>query len=270
MIQSIKNVLPKKFKDYIISKLISPPYLGNQYHCEVCGTDLAYFHPLYPFVIDNLDKHGCIHNIFQSETLSITTYACPKCGASDRSRLYALYLDKNLPKTNEAQYTFVDFAPDNALSDYIKRKYPKLNYRTADLYREDVDDKVDLMNIEIYGENSIDFFICSHILEHLSDDMKGLKEMYKILSPKGFGIMMAPISLDLEETYENPDITSPEDRWKHFGQDDHYRIYAKQDFINRIQSVGFKVEMYNKDYFGEQTFALEGINPRSVLYIVKK
>ena len=50
-------------------------------------------------------------------------------------------------------------------------------------------------------------FFCSHILEHVENDRKAMRELYRILKSNGVGIIMAPILLTLKEVYENPHIT---------------------------------------------------------------
>ena len=45
------------------------------------------------------------------------------------------------------------------------------------------------------------------------------------------------------DIYEDPNITSPEDRLRHFGQADHVRIYSAEGLQKRLQGVGFEVEV---------------------------
>ena len=55
------------------------------------------------------------------------------------------------------------------------------------------------------------------------------------------GIFQVPQELERENTYEDPSITDPEDRAKHFGQYDHVRVYGR-DYFDRLRNAGFKVE----------------------------
>ncbi|MFN8256694.1 MAG: methyltransferase domain-containing protein [Bacteroidales bacterium] len=243
---------------------------SRNFHCPVCQNSVESFLRLDELYLQKFDKHGFIHSIFLFETLNIFNYSCPFCGAADRDRLYALFLKKKLNKINQLKtYKFIDFAPAPALSNLI-RSYSFLNYRSADLFMKGVDDIADLTDLNIYDDSTIDFFICSHILEHIQDDIKAISELYRILKDGGWGILMVPILLNLKEIYENPEIVSEEERWKHFGQNDHVRIYSKQGFINRVKSVGFKIEEFGENYFGKEVFDKSGIQNRSVLYIVSK
>ena len=135
---------------------------------------------------------------------------------------------------------------------------------------EDVDDQLDLQDLHLYKDLSFDVFVCSHILEHVDDDIKAMKELYRILKPGGLGIAMVPIIESVIETKDDPSIKDENLRLKYFGQSNHVRLYAKLQFIQRLESVGFKVKLYGVDYFGEVLFEKSGITQKSVLYIVEK
>ena len=135
---------------------------------------------------------------------------------------------------------------------------------------EGVDDKFDITHMHGYNDEQFDFFICSHVLEHIPDDLKAMKELYRVTKTGGKGIVMVPINLQLEKTIEDAHCTDVGYRWKYFSQDDHVRMYAKNDLINRLLSVGFTVEQLGIDYFGKQLFNQYAIHSTSVLYIVNK
>jgi len=243
---------------------------GKHYYCPVCNRRIGRFDFFPMGFLKAYDEYGYIHSIFTAETLNIFSYSCPRCGASDRDRLYALYLKQEFSQTDVTKrYLFIDFAPAVALS-YALRKYHFLNYRSADLFMDNVDDRVDIADMPIYKDNSIDIFLCSHVLEHVEDDRKAIAELYRILNPSGWGIVMVPIVLSLSDIYEDASITSQADRWKHFGQNDHLRIYSKQGFITRLEEAGFRVNQFGINYFGTDVFEKHGIHPRSILYVVKK
>jgi len=220
--------------------------------------------------LETLDKYGFIHSIFALETLNLFACNCPSCGTSDRDRLYILYLKQQFSRIDVSRrYTFIDFAPTPALSKMI-RSYHFLNYRSADLLGDNADDKVDIMDMPIYRDNSVDMFLCSHVLEHVEDDKKAMAELYRILRPGGWGITMVPIVLTLSNVYEDTSINSEAERWKHFGEGSHFRIYSKQGFVGRLEQAGFKVKQFGINYFGADVFEKHGIHPRSVLYVVEK
>jgi len=265
-IKDAVKVLLGKSKAVTISK----PLKQTSYYCPVCKNANVHFNMLPFYYFRELDKHQYIHSIFQKETINIEFYSCSHCGCADRDRLYALYFNKVFKLTNfPEKYKILDIAPSRPLTNFL-RGFSNLEIRTADLYMEDVDDKTDIMNMSNYADESFDIFICSHVLEHVENDIIAMQELHRVLNRNGWGIAMVPIHLGLDEVYEDSSIKTEQERWKHFGQHDHLRAYSKNGFITRLESVGFKVNQFNIVYFGEETFLRHGIHPRSVLYIVTK
>jgi SAM-dependent methyltransferase len=249
--------------------------IGAKYYCPVCGRDINHFLPLPKFYSLNAKKYGFCYKLEQAETLNYQAYSCPVCGASDRDRLFALYLQTYFSRMKkDEQISILDIAPSAPLSRYIRKSIAisvlNVSYRTADMEMASVDDKIDVSDMRLYANNHFDFFICSHVLEHVQDDHKALSELYRILKPGGFGILMVPIILGLEKIAEDPFETDESERWRRFGQDDHVRLYSKNGFIDRAKKVGFLVHQYDKMYFGEKLFKQSGITNQSILYIVEK
>jgi len=249
--------------------------LSAKYHCPVCSSRVNTFERLPEFYFENQQKYGFPFKADEAETCNHLGYLCPFCKASDRDRLYALYLRNYLKRLNASgAIKIIDFAPSVPLSNFIRqqvaRSEQRFSYRTADYSRADVDDKVDIIDLRAYAENQFDFFICSHVLEHVTDDRKALRELYRILQPGGRGILMVPIILSLNQIDEDATVTNEGERWRRFGQDDHVRIYSKNGFIERVEESGFIVHQYGQDFFGKDLFIRTGITSQSVLYVVEK
>jgi len=100
--------------------------------------------------------------------------------------------------------------------------------------------KMDATDIQ-YEDNEFDVVICNHILEHIIDDVKAMKEIYRVLKPGGFAILQTPIAMDLEKSHEDYSITTPKERKLIYGQFDHVRLYGF-DYFERLASIGFRVE----------------------------
>lgn len=240
------------------------------YRCPVCGNDIQEFVPLPPFYEENLKKYGWPFTFEDSETINPAQYSCPRCGASDRDRLYALYMEKVLGQTNPSQpLSLLDFAPSPALQVFL-RQFPALHYVSADKYMPDVDLTLDITDMHEIQTGAFDMFICSHVLEHVPDDAQALAELFRILRPGCSGILMVPIILAADRIDEDPSVEDIGERWRRFGQDDHVRLYAKNDFLERVGKAGFFIHQYGIDYFGRPSFARHGISSKSILYIVEK
>ena len=111
-------------------------------------------------------------------------------------------------------------------------------YITADLESPLADLHFDVQQIPL-GDNSVDVVLCNHILEHVADDRKALRELHRILKPGGWGILLSPVDRDYEQTYEDDSIVDPDERTRIFGQYDHRRIYG-QDYVDRLRGAGFE------------------------------
>lgn len=236
--------------------------------CPVCGNAGIKFLPLPEFYRENADRYGFEH-FNNGEMLSLDAYTCTNCGASDRERLYALWIDQQIERSFFSRgLRAIHFAPETALSKKLK-DLDFFDYKTADLLMDDVDYKVDMMDMS-FEDESFDFFICSHVLEHVDSDDQAIKELYRITKPGGRGILMAPIIVGLEKTVEDPGVKDEAGRWRLYGQNDHVRLYAHDDYVTKIRNHGFRVEELGEEYFGEEVFHTLGLTRTSILYVVSK
>jgi SAM-dependent methyltransferase len=260
----------KEAKKAFIRRLKLPQYLGDEYCCPVCGTHVNAFKPIWKSFIRKVRETNYVYPLEAVETFNAQAYSCPACDASDRERLYALYFEELNSSLDQGRpLRLIEFAPSPALQRKL-RGYPSISYRSADLYRQVVDDCVDITNMACYPASSIDIFLCSHVLEHVPDDRKAIGELFRTLRPGGFAIVMVPLIHGVEATHEDPAINTPELRWKYYGQDDHVRQYGKSDFVDRLTAAGFRVDQIGVDHFGAEAFRRAGIAPDSVLYVARK
>lgn len=237
--------------------------------CTVCWSGFPNFLPLPISYFDIFQKLGVAYSLEDFETLNVGQYSCPVCTASDRDRLYALFIGSSLSWDDGQPLRILDIAPAPALSNYL-RKLPNVVYRSADLSSYLADDRVDITDMHIYADDAFDLIICSHVLEHVPDDAKALRELKRVLAPGGVAILMVPILTTITETDEDPTLDSIEERWRRFGQDDHIRMYARDDFIRRLERSGFSIQALDAGVFGAEVFRRYGIAERSVLYIGRK
>ncbi|MEO7839402.1 MAG: class I SAM-dependent methyltransferase [Anaerolineales bacterium] len=245
-------------------------HIPSAYQCPVCENEINEFLPLSSYLEENKKKYGNPFTFDDVETINPIQYQCPICGASDRSRLYALYLIKALHTySSKENLTLLDIAPSPPLKRFLL-SFPNIKYVSADKDMSDVDITVDITDMNVIQTESFDLFICSHVLEHVEDDKKALSELFRILKPGGFGILMVPINLKIKNIDEDPNITDVGERWRRFGQYDHVRLYSKMGFIDRVKQAGFEINQYGIDYFGENAFLQHGISPKSILYVVEK
>lgn len=207
----------------MLNKPISLFYKGNNVECTVCNNTFKKFMP------------------YGYGAGSHKNRLCPTCLSLERHRLLWLFLKKH---TNlfTAKLDVLHMAPEQP---FIKRlrKLNNINYTTADLVSPIADVKTDIRNMD-FADESFDVFICNHVMEHIDEEQKALKEVYRILKPNGWAILQVPIDYTLELTFEDSLIKTPKEREKYFGQYDHVRQYGK-DYAVRLREAGFKVTENN-------------------------
>ena len=235
--------------------------------CNVCGSGIRFL-SITRMLERQLSRYGHPYALDEFETLNHRQYLCPVCGSADRDRLYKLYLDNFFFTGPDRVRRVLEFAPSRSLSSYLRSR-PDVEYRSADLMMSGVDDVVDITNMPIYHDDSFDFFICSHVLEHVSDDRRALKELYRILAPGGKGIIMTPVAPE-GSFDEDPTVVDEGERWRRFCQGDHVRLYDRTTLCTRIRESGFELSALDSNAFGANQFEAHGIARGSVLYVVEK
>jgi SAM-dependent methyltransferase len=189
---------------------------------------------------------------------------CWRCGAHERHRAQMLLL-RERPELLETAGELLHFAPEWCLRARLQRT-PKLRYVTADLYMEDVDLKLDLQAIDL-PDASYDAVICSHVLEHVGDDARAMRELARIT--RHWVLIMVPLDLGRDETYEDASITDPAERERHFWQYDHVRLYAP-DIERRLTEAGLAVEAIRpREVFGAELFARAGLAEADYIWLCR-
>lgn len=192
---------------------------------------------------------------------------CPNCDSQPRHRALALYLDKQANFEGE-KIKFLHFAPASSL----RRRFSSmsnLEYTTADLNNSSVDVKIDVTQIP-YPDNTFDVIFCNHVLEHVMDDRQAMRELFRVLKPGGWASLQVPLSRKKEKTFEDPfedpTVVSPQERLRHFGQEDRVRLYGL-DYKDRLQEAGFIVELENlTQILDSEQIRKYGVNPKEDLY----
>lgn len=162
---------------------------------------------------------------------------CPFCGALERHRLFWLYVQRRCDFLAKPPKKALHVAPEAI----IEKKFRKLlgaGYLTADLFDPKADVKMDITDIQ-FPDGSFDFIYCSHVLEHVLDDRKAMREFRRVLADDGVAILLVPINA--EKTFEDPTVVDPKERLRLFGQEDHVRRYGP-DYPMRLTEEGFSVE----------------------------
>ncbi|MFT3922226.1 MAG: methyltransferase domain-containing protein [Myxococcales bacterium] len=163
---------------------------------------------------------------------------CPFCGSASRHRLLKLSLANEWSRFPP----FVDvlhFAPEWGAERRFRKDARVRRYVTADLGAPKVDVRCDITAIDL-PDASFDVVICCHVLEHVPDDQRAVRELHRVLRPGGIAYIQVPYASD-QRTDEDLSVTDPRERARRFGQFDHVRSYG-HDLLARLRAPGFRVD----------------------------
>jgi len=221
IISLVTRIIPRHYLHHVshfFLQIISLFYRGKNFEDPITGIT---YRKLLPYGRLNSRKNAL----------------CPNSMSLERHRLIWLYLKE---KTNffYDNIKFLHIAPEYC---FIKRfkKLKNIEYVTGDLISPWADVKMDIHDIP-FNNDEFDVIMCNHVLEHVENDNKAMSEFFRVMKPGGWGIFQVPIDMNREETFDDPSITDPKEREKHYWQNDHVRLYGK-DYGKKLASIGFDV-----------------------------
>lgn len=224
LIRWILNIVPRPLLQRVATwavPIVGLLYKGRGRLCPICGARYRRFMP-YGYVLSREDA------------------LCPRCLSLERHRMIWLWLERHTDLF-EMRPRLLHIAPELSLMRHFRALYgSSSNYITADLESPLADLHFDVQQIPM-ADGTVDVIICNHLLEHVEDDRKALSELYRILCPGGWGILLVPEDRSRLTTFEDDTITDPKERTRLFGQYDHRRIYGR-DYDARLAAAGFEVE----------------------------
>lgn len=231
----------------------------DPFFCSFCQRRYRRFHP-WP---DEYDSRRYRYEMWNKDSA-----ICPGCGSLDRERLFRLYLEKAADIRTSA-LRVLHIAPEEQLRNWFT-SMQNISYVCGDLNPPDASvQKVDIMRMP-YVDESFDIVVCSHVLEHVPDDLAAIREIRRVMRPGGTAILQVPVALNLRNTFSDPTVLSPDERRDCFGQKDHVRMYGT-DYPDRIRTGGLSPAVINAfRYLGPEVACAAGLSERDNLYIGRK
>lgn len=224
------------------------PNLGIRRYCPVCRM---------PF-----ERFGKVGIVPREDA------KCTSCGARERHRLVWLYFKRMTDLFDGCPKNMLHVAPERTFENLLKHHLGS-GYLTADLHKSSAMVRMDITDID-YADDTFDVIYCSHVLEHVPDDRRAIRELHRVLKSDGWAVLLVPITADI--TFEDPSITEPTDRLRLFGNKDHVRKYGP-DFVERLKEAGFKVKVITaSDFLTEEETGLMGITEAAgdIYYCTKR
>lgn len=203
--------------------------------CSICGWRGSRFYP-------NVGP-----GYYELETM------CPRCLCLDRYRSLAVLLQRNT-KLFDADTEVIEVAPARVFQQYCLELKGNKNYISFDLSRYAME-RGDVTRMR-YADASADYFLCFHVLEHISGQLEALEEIRRVLRSGGCAVFQVPIDWEIEKTIE---YGSPNPR-----ETGHVRRYGK-DFGEILESHGFKVTGVSiSDFLPEHQIKRYGLSTEPV------
>ncbi len=259
----IETMTPAGVQARIFRAYVRLSTRGDRYECPLCGARL---NTLWPRGLDHpvLKTYDIIGGGYREQA------SCPICGSTERERLVWLYI-KHRTDLLRRPARLLHVAPEPQLGKVLQQM-AQLDYLSADLYDENVMVRMDITDIQ-YPDASFDAIICNHVLEHVPEDGRAMRELHRVLTPGGWAILQVPVSEKIQASVEDPDVVTPEERARVFGQEDHVRIYARRDYLARLAAAGFDVAPFAWWETGPAFGAPDnryGLMPRETLFVARK
>ncbi len=223
-------------------------FMGWRVHCPCCGWKLR---------------------SFTRGNTSLKTREkgyCPRCNSKARHRRNWLFL-KEHTDLFEKQIRLLHVSPKYSLARRFT-KMANIQFTGIDLEgRPFAEHPIDVSDLP-FESDTFDAVICIHVLEHVLNDRLAITELHRVLKQGGWALITVPIDFQ-RKTYEDPTIKTAEARKLHFGEEQHLRIYG-DDFINRLRSAGFKVELNRAEDIPNSVQNKFGIIKNEHVFLCKK
>jgi SAM-dependent methyltransferase len=163
---------------------------------------------------------------------------CPNCEALGRQRQLVRHIRDRMGLLSLDAPNVLGVGASKAVIGWLRRRGFK-NLVTVDLRPNATTLRMDVTSLG-FKDDTFDAIFCSHVLEHVPDDLGALREMLRVLKDGGACVIQVPLEQGLLETteYGGPDL-------EEFG---HVRCYGR-DFASRLDTVGFEVSWTEGDLF---------------------
>jgi SAM-dependent methyltransferase len=197
---------------------------------------------------------------------------CPNCYSVDRSRLLYLFFQMRTDVYRKPT-KILHISPNKEIANVLKGDTITQVVGTIEpeKYMEYDPVRLDVQQME-FPDQSFDVVICCHVIEHVDDDDKAMREIFRVLKPGGFAILQVPLALNLEKTIEDRTLKTDKERKLAFGQVDHVRLYGL-DYFEKLKKAGFRVERdnpYKNQWLPEAELKRHRLDPLEDVIVARK
>ncbi len=194
---------------------------------------------------------------------------CAGCGASPEERAAADILQKIISGEN-LRVVALNYMP--ALGQWIGNNPKIAEFISSEKEFSGNEEESELQEFLGLDDKCADVVIASETFNHCADDISTMKELKRILKDDGYMIVINSMGIGITDTLEDKTIDGDERilHWQLFGGEKERRIYAVQEFVNRLLNSGLYVGKYVKDYVGKNIYRKLALPERFKAYICTK
>lgn len=220
---------------------------------QIKGVIRPLFYRLFSSGKDSFDCPLCdYHGPFKDKRISRDPdlvrldSKCLGCGSAERHRIQHLVLSEVFKDWNANAKTMLHIAPEFCLQPLLKEQFG--TYHTADLFAPNVDFKEDIQKMS-FADTSYDCVMVSRVLTIPPDLDASIREVRRILRPRGIGIIAETYTHD--RNLEYGEMRNGRSRQigldtldllrSHFSQVEHFdsfRYDRKFQLVNRMSLNG--------------------------------
>jgi SAM-dependent methyltransferase len=239
--------------------------LGSRKKCYICGKTFSHFKK-YKRGSRDVSEFLRMMNCTGSD---VENFGCMYCGSMDRERHLFMFFDELGIWELITGGSVLHFAPERSLGKKIKTVAG--SYIMADLNPGSSEvRKIDVCRIP-FSNNTFDFVICNHVLEHVTDYRRGISEIFRVLKPSGTAILQTPYSTLLTRHFCDENINTDELRSYFYGEADHLRLFSRDQLFSEFESYGFELlPVSSGSLFSPDISAYYGVNHEEELVRMKK
>ncbi|HEX8462231.1 MAG TPA: methyltransferase domain-containing protein [Segetibacter sp.] len=216
-------------------------YKGEGFACNFCKASYKKFVPELPF--KNIEAAIYSNDVIAGYGNNVY---CPNCMSKNRERLVLAVIKEYVDIENRK---ILHFSPEKHLFEYLKKRAQMTTVDIMPGFYKSIDTSISYADATrlAFTDQSFDVIIANHIFEHIPEDQIAMKEMQRVLKTGGIAILQVPYSEKIATTIEEPFIKDPARQELLYGQKDHVRIYGLKDYVNRLETAGFKVRILSPE-----------------------
>jgi predicted SAM-dependent methyltransferase/RNase P subunit RPR2 len=172
---------------------------------------------------------------------------CPKCGALARHRILKLVLSELISDGRPAFTSVLHVSPEEGIQKWLcdhSQRYASIDLASG-FYRDSYQNQLslisDLRDLP-FRDREFDLVVASHVLEHVKEDERVVREVHRVLAWEGIALLPVPIVAGTQTL----EYDAPHPR-------EHYHVRAPGlDYFDRYRQAGFNVVVRSSQDFPEQ------------------